>query len=259
MSKYTSPPDNCKLRAFLVLVDDFLQKQDKDRFEAVSDLSKELIHEDDCLKTFVTAVRERIYYPDEQYRICSDEEFGSIRVDLQKRAYGDFDEAMEALESDLRQVDPTIKRDYFATDVFRPELFENSSDRRKWSELHSVLMKWRSDTSKDYTQEANRAIRLLRVYQQKTYGPLVPVISATYRKGNEGYSVSMAWIDTRLCVKTYAPFYESMDDYFIHKKPVRSMQEFNVSMLPHNLDGYVLQDTVTRYLFVYEFNEAFSV
>ena len=172
-------------------------------------------------------------------------------------AYGDFDEAMQDLEYDLRALDTLPEGKSLASDVYDSELFDDEGDNKIWGELRAVALKWAGKRYSEASErEALAAVKKLRGYQQKSYGALVPVITVTYLRkvGDDtvGVGVQAAWIDEGLHITTHAPFYEELDDFFINQSPVESRKMFTPDCFPKSIGGYELSGTTIANLFRHE-------
>lgn len=193
-----------------------------------------------------------------EYHIYDDAIVAEAIGRLEKAAYGDFDEAMRDLEYDLHNYDVPASKDGCASDAYRAELFEDDDDRTIWRELRDVLQRWNNTKmySPDAEKEISTTIKKLRRYQQKSYGALIPTMTATYIKrsdqGSHGVGVRLAWIDEGLSVTTHAPFYEELDDYFINQAPIESRGMFTPGCFPDKIGGYELGSISEANLFRHE-------
>lgn len=192
------------------------------------------------------------------YRTYDDENISVAKTNIERCAYGDFDEAMADLEKDLMYYDRSRGEDPFLTDIYRSEYFGSDEDRAIWNELREVLNKWGRVGTYDSAADnaVHDAVERLRDYQQKSYGALVPTMTGTYIKksseGSHGVGVRLAWVDECLRVTTRAPFYEELDDFFIYQSPVESRKMFTPECFPKNIGGYVLMGVSSNNLFEYE-------
>lgn len=252
-NSHPRPTSHYDIRALLRVIERGYSQNDIEALYDACDLADALspeYYED--LQTYINGLIENINHNERSYRMYSDDDINHAKEALYKLAYGDFDEAMMTLEYDLRGID--IHRDEAEMEslVFRPELF-NDADRKKWNELWAIAQLC-LDAPGDSEENGvlAGAIASLRSYQQKSHGALVPTMTATYRKGNEGVGVRIAWFDECLHVLTHAPFYKELDEFFINTAPVDGIVDFTPGCFPKHIDGYELGGVSSENLFQYE-------
>lgn len=253
----TPPTSHAALRALLRIIERANEQKSIDMLDDARTLiggaAPGLAYE---LKEYVIGLRERIQGEDEYYQLQSDDTMSWFKTRLEKTAYGDFDEAMLCLEDDLKGADSCRSESNLQSNEFRPELFD-ADDRKVWEELRAVVTNAVGcSDSKKQDDELQQAINKLRAYQQKSYGPLIPTMIASYVKkvknDTSGYSVRLAWVDEGLRVETNAPFYEQLDEFFINQSPVESRRMFTRSCFPRRLDGYDVAGVAEDNLFKHE-------
>ncbi len=209
----------------------------------------------DEICTYTYGSQERLQCgADSEYRSYSDDAIDDAKKELEEIAYGDFDEAMSVLESDL---DDFPYHYSHRSDIFRPDYFE-TDDRKIWDKLRQVIAKPADESDQDKLEKtAKAAITKLRTYQQKSYGKMVPVIFATYMKQDSddtvGVSVKLAWDNRCLRIMTPAPFYAELDDFFINTNPIKRLENFDEKHMPVEIGGYKLHTADIHHLFRYEF------
>lgn len=232
-----------------------LVKSAVDRSDASSlDDLRTIAENDDTLYDYISAQHERLIKEERSYYIYDDETFASLTSELEKIGFGDFDEAMMALEYDLNSLERYRDASEVRSNIFRPELF-NQDDRVIWTELRKIVTE--HDYKKRPADDDNcAAVEQLRTYQQKSFGPLVPVMIATYiddASGKKhGVSVQLSWTNNHLYVQTAAPFAKELDDYFANKASIKTVQDFTEKSLPATIGDYVLSYVSSMDLFEYE-------
>ena len=262
------PPNNMNLRAFISLFN--LAKKHKDTkalssayelIEAGNMHNESLMHD---VRVLAFGTKERIDRPDaEAYYAYTDDEMREATLGIERCAYGDFKETLHVLECAMREIDgPTLqpntleKLDYIRVDLFSEE------QQEEWRKFYNRAQKCAKEfaAGDDYEvahKVADLLINELRVYQQQFYGPLVPVMVATYLHtaadgSRRGVSVRATWHDEALCITTSAPFAPRLDIYWTQEKPVESRRQFNPTIFPTEIGGYSLGDIESINLFAYE-------
>jgi hypothetical protein len=252
-SHYPWPTLHYDLRALLRVIERAYDQNSVEALDDARDLAGALppeCHEN--LRTYIGGLLERIRNEERDYRLHTDIDIDEAKEALEKIAYGDFDEAMMKLEYDLRSLDRYRNENEMESRVFRPELFSNE-DREKWNELQAVVAEYLPEPFSEENDKAlEDAVASLRSYQQRSHGALVPTMTATYRNGNEGTTVRLAWVDEGLQVATHAPFYEELDDFFINTSPIESRADFLPSRFPKSVGEYKLGGIMSANLFQYE-------
>jgi len=255
---YGPRPDNTLLRAALVMIEKAQSYKDRDLMDSVYEVVYELpvsTQSGPTLRNYLIGVSERVGKTD-GYFVVDDQTLREDRRTLMTQAYGDFKEALIALDSDLLSIDPTIRGRDVESDIFHPLYFSNDAERHAWRKYRTILEAWQKSPSTDFTKEAEETRLNLRAYMQTYFGPLVPVMTATYvhqtEKGKQGYTVRLIWKEDCLTVTTTAPFYEELDNYFIEQHPVSGMIDFNERALPKEIGGFTLMDVDSLNLFAHE-------
>lgn len=249
IQKTAHPPmSHESLRSLLEIVEKALELGDENLLHNISILSDYIELDSSDIHTYIRGKYERLPYENDEYPLYSDKEIESAKERLEKKAYGNFDEGMWILERDLLQI-PFHKE--IESNVFRPEFF-NEEDRRIWESLRQVLIAQPYANQETWEKEAKAAYDSLRLYQQKSYGALIPIMIATYKKEAEGVSVRLAWIDKALVVTTKALFYKELDEYLTHTNPIKSAADFTQDHLPQYIGQYTRESVEYDSLFRYE-------
>lgn len=203
---------------------------------------------------YIRGLIESIEHADQDFAIYNEEDITAARFSLDQVAFGNFDEAMHALDRDLIALDPHVAVDA-ASDVFRSEFFE-TEDQAIWRELRQVINDYKADPERDFTRDAFVAHQRLREYQQKSYGPLLPTMVATYLRYNhgtaEGMSARFAWVDETLNVEAAEPLAELLNEYFSGDNQISAVNEFNEEILPKTVGDYRLMDVGSSSMYRYE-------
>lgn len=251
---YPRPISHTELRALLRVVERAYARKDIDALNDAFNLANLLpseYYED--LQTYILGTREWIRYGDEDdYPMYDNADIHEAKETLEMSAYGDFDEAMDALTYDLRGIDRCRSKDSMQSLVFRPELFTDE-DRQKWKELLDVALDClHKPHDSKLERKVEDAVMAIRSYQQRSFGPLVPTLTATYRRDDEGVSVRLTWFDECLYVTTHATFYEALDEYFITTAPIDGLADFTPDCFPKLIGGHTLGGITSINLFRYE-------
>lgn len=252
-----SPIYHDGLRALLRIVERAIEQDDSDALEDALVLGRKLDFEQHAnINTYINGSMERLASDYDDWFMYNKDQVIEAKRQLEKVAYGDFDEAMRMLENDLYCIDRYRNESDIESNVFRSDFFDND-DRKKWHELRSVMLKYfKVPYSENQNDEIENAMKELREYQQKSYGPLIPTMTATYIKryanGADGATLKLIWIDGGVRVDTAAPFYEEIDDYFINQSPIKNRQMFIPSCFPESFGEYKLGDTDSVDLFRWE-------
>ncbi len=249
------PISHNELRAFLQIVEKVVKIGDASLLLDLCALSGLFSYDYmDDVNTYVFGSQERLQFgADTEYRSYGDDDIDEAKKDLEEIAYGDFDEAMSVLESDLNDFPYHYSH---MSDIFRPDYFK-ADDRKIWDKLRKVIAKPAAESDQDKLERtAKNAVEKLRLYQQKSYGKLIPVMFATYMKQETddtvGVSVKLAWDNRCLRIITQAPFYAELDDFFINTNPIKRVEFFNKKHLPVEIGGYKLHTADSYNLFRYE-------
>jgi hypothetical protein len=252
-SDYPGPTSHRTLRALLRTIERAYKQKDIEALHDAYDLTDSSTQDYDEIVEYINGLSERLRNGEyKSYFMYTDDDVAAMKTDLEMLAYGDFDEAMLQLEYDLRSIDRYRGDDELESQVFRPELFADE-DRTKWNELWAITMAC-LDAPGDSEENGlvSGAIAKLRSYQQKSHGPLVPTLTATYRRENEGVSVRLAWDDQCLYVETHAPFIVELDEYFINTAPINGIADFTPKCFPERFGEYKLGCVDSANLFKYE-------
>lgn len=250
----TGPISHRDLRAFLDIAKKAIELGDISllgNLQTISYLVEPENNQD--VQDYINGESDRLASIDGEYRMYDDDDIKNAKDALGKVAYGDFNEAMLALEHDLKNISYANK---LSSDIFKPEYF-SENDRIIWEKLRSVATLLLGNKDGEISgQGSTDALRDLRQYQQKTYGSLIPVIFATYIKDEEqnktGATVRLAWVDNEIHIQASAPFDRELDDFITNKHPTKSVTDFNQGNLPKIIGGYKL-DSADRYdMFCYE-------
>ncbi|MBL8160261.1 hypothetical protein JNJ66_07455 [Candidatus Saccharibacteria bacterium] len=242
------------LRALLRLIEKGQELQDSQFLRDTSDILDNLVYENyDNWTTYMSAIQDRVGNDEEDEMYVSDEEMSTARQSIDEQIFGDFDEAMITLEQDLRGLP---WRDSLDSDAFKPDYFA-ADDRKIWDELREVAKRYIGVRDTDAAEAATEdAIVRLRRYLQKLYGPLIPVMIATYSKAENvrtvGYSVRLAWLDGKLDITTSAPFCAKFTNYVMKIKPITRPESFTAEHVPQKIDGFELGSVDCYQLFRYE-------
>lgn len=255
LTSYAHPVSHASLRALLAIIDSAVARADTATLAYAYDLIPPL---DGDVRTncsvYINGLIGVLEQDDAGYAQCSEEEITAARLSLDHTAYGNFDEAMHALDHDLLALDPHVAIDP-ASDAFRPEFFD-ADDRAIWDELRLVITNYQANPSGDYTLEAYMAHQRLREYQQKSYGPLLPTMVATYLrrtgKDTEGVSARLAWVDETLNVASAEPLAVLLKDHFARKHPITTHDEFVETCFPKMIGDYTLMDVSRSDMYRYE-------
>lgn len=243
------PVSHEPLRALLEIVEKALDLRDDRLLNNISVLGDYVEPDNPDVHAYLWGEYERLAYDRDEYAtMYSDKDIKEVKKYLEKEAYGNFDEAMWALERDLLHV-PFQKE--LESNVFRPEFF-NKEDRRMWESLRQVLISQPHTNHDAWAKEAEDAYKSLRVYQQKSYGALLPIMMATYRREAVGFSVRLAWIDNALDVALQTPFYKELSEYLVHTNPIKSVTDFTQDCLPQHIGRYTREAVEYDSLFRYE-------
>jgi hypothetical protein len=252
-SNYSGPISHRELRALLRVIERASEQKDREALEDAHVLASVMPDEYKTdVREYVNGLSERARDGNyKAYYMYTDGDVEAMRDSLELIAYGNFDEAMQELEYDLRSLDRYSSDQHMSSRVFKPELF-TSEDRIIWKELQDIADIYLHERGEDDETAIENAVKKLRLYQQKSYGPLIPTMTATYRNKNEGVSVRLAWYDNCLHVQTHAPFIEEIDEYFITTAPIKDEADFTPACFPDRFDEYALGDTEVTRLFKHE-------
>lgn len=252
------PPSHEALRALLRIIDRAVERKDKDLLRDIFDLCDRVSpdHAADA-EIYVYGLYERSE-SDIGYYVHDEKDIAEAQERLEKVAFGDFDEAMSELMYDLGSAIRYRSMDEAGSNIFRSDFFDDG-DKVIWNELREVLRRTLVTNGYDEAMEAEAddAIDTLRTYQQKSYGPLIPTMTATYMKRTtegaprEGVSVRLAWQDDHLEMETYAPFHKELEEYFANN-PITHIDQFTHACFPEEMMDYELGDVADARLFAYE-------
>lgn len=252
-TSYPHPKSHRELQALLRVIDRAYEQKELPGLEDAYDLAELLTEYKEALTEYIGGLANRVREgEDDSYFLYSEHDISAMRAELERQAYGDFDEAVEALAYDLNSLDRYQSVDDMEARVYRPEFFA-ANDRQKWDEWWQLAV---DCLDHSYDSEADsrvgRALLAIRHYQQKSYGPLVPTLVATYRAGSEGLSVSLAWFDDALHIASNAPLHAELRAYLTNVSPVTNVSEFTPECLPKYISGYELRTVSEAKLFRYE-------
>jgi hypothetical protein len=252
-SEYLRPSTHRTLRALLRTIERANAQGDIDALKDAYDLAEELTENGGLVMEYINGLSERLR--DGEYRayfMYTDQDLDNIKNDLEKEGFGDFDEAMEILEYDLNSIDRYRSIDDMESRVFRPELFEDD-DRAIWNTLWANAKSYFDDNKSDTADNClGESIMKIRSYQQKSHGPLILTLTASYRTKEAGVSVCLAWYDDRAHVITHAPFAAELEEYFTSISPVNVVSDFKPECFPANVGEYKLGSISRNSLFRYE-------
>lgn len=249
----TRPVSHEDLRALLSMVEKAIEKDDLELIGNLQIISHLISSEHEDVRIYMCGEYDKLAGENNEYRMYDDDDIKISKDYLEKLAYGDFNEAMWALEHDLKNVSHTNSRD---SDIFKSDYFADN-DREIWEELRQVIINPKTDKNDDDLEiEAADALCRLREYQQKSYGPLVPVMFVNYVKNEKdnriGISFRLAWIDNHVHVQAEMPYRRELDDFFTNKNPISDVADFNKDNIPKAIDGYKLESVDDYKLFYYE-------
>lgn len=255
LTRYAHPVSHSSLRALLAIIDSAVARGDSITLEYAYDLIPPF---DGDVRTscaiYIRGLIESIEHSDREYAIYSEEDITAARLSLDQVAFGDFDEAMYALDRDLMALDPHVAVDA-SSDAFRPEFFD-SDNQTIWHELRQVIINYKADPARDFTLEAFVAHQRLREYQQKSYGPLLPTMVATYlchiHGIAEGMSARFAWVDDTLNIEAAEPLAGLLNEYFAGDDQVVAAEQFNEEMLPRIVGEFHLMNAASSTMYRYE-------
>jgi hypothetical protein len=252
-SNYSGPISHRELRALLRIIERAYKEEDSEALDDTYDLVNLLSDEyktdvQEYISGLIQQTRDGEY---KAYHMYTNDSLEAMKDNLEERAFGSFKEAMQEHDYDLRSLDRYSSDQNMSSRVFKPELF-TSEDRIIWKELQDIADIYLHERGEDDETAIENAVKKLRLYQQKSYGPLIPTMTATYRNKNEGVSVRLAWYDNCLHVQTHAPFIEEIDEYFITTAPIKDEADFTPACFPDRFDEYALGDTEVTRLFKHE-------
>lgn len=250
---YPHPSSHRELRALLRTIERAYEQKDNDALQDAYDLAVALVkNENDEVVEYISGLSERLRNDyTGHYCMYTDEDIAAMKEPLDRQAYGDFNEAMLALQYDLQSIDRYASESDIEARIFKPEYF-NNEDRAKWTELYGVANTLLHETKVTIGDNSvARAVSKLRDYQQRSYGPLVPTITASYRRDDEGFSISVTWLDNEIVIAPYSPFHDELNKYF-DEHPVTAPDNFTPKCLPKSINGYELRTTSCAKVFRYE-------
>lgn len=248
MKKIARPVSHSELRAWLEITEKALKLKDIKLLENLSILSS-LFDDEYRRDAFVysRALLERLEkHKKDVYYVYDDETVELSKDALYRKAYGDFNEAMAAIERDLTRYPADSKCE---SDAFKPEYFDEE-DRKIWDELRKVSI------NLDYDIPDNRNdkyVKKLRKHQEKSYGPQIPVLYASYisRDNQRGVTLNVAFVNGKLEISAEKKIKKLLEAHFSNL-PITTSKELTKIILPKTLDYYSLVSVNKDYLFEYE-------
>lgn len=236
-------PDNSKLRALLFAIERSKKHKDTDLLYKLKNLAPEGTFTD--VHIVVQDAAQEI--DKEDYRTYDKESVGEARQKLDELAYGNFLEACQHLEYDLRAQMFMNHKNGPDSDEFRSEFF-NKDERKIWEKCRREIKRIQTSniTSEDNSHEL---LSELRLFLERYYGPQIPVTFIGYSLVDEkdmpqkGYSFRAHKLNGKLHVTGYPELTEKV------KAALNNQEDLNP---PVKIDNLHLSTVSHMLLFEHE-------